>query len=155
MQPQLVLTKTMKGIAELEQRSLGLSQVMRRVLIMLDGRRSVAVLMHENAGALDVVATIEHLLALGLVTPLGGATSTPAAVSAHATPSQALVHMAEALLGSAADKVTQKLQAARDDPTELKLAVDACVRLIRLTIDEGKASDFRRQADVIVARTSA
>lgn len=169
MQPGLVLSKTMKGIVELEQRSMGLTQVMRRVLIMLDGRRSVGALMHENAGAFDVVATLEHLIALGLVAgpgATGAEVSGPArpgssaasagmpAATAAATPCDALVNMAEGLIGSAAAaKVVVKLRAGSADPEQLRAAVDACVRLIRLTIDEAKAADFRRQAEVILQRS--
>lgn len=159
MQPGLVLSKTMKGIVELEQRSMGLSPVMRRVLIMIDGRRSVGTLMHEQAGAFDVVATLEHLIALGLVAGPGVAAaavadSAPGSAAGATTPCDALVNMAEALLGSAAAaKVVVKLRAGGDDPEPLRAAVDACVRLIRLTIDEAKAADFRRQADLILQRS--
>jgi hypothetical protein len=169
MQPELVLGKTMKGIVELEQRSMGLSLVMRRVLIMIDGHRSVGALMHEQAGAFDVVATLEHLIALGLVAGPGVAAaavadSAPGSAGAAGagmppgrsatTPCDALVNMAEALLGSAAAaKVVVKLRAGGDDPEPLRAAVDACVRLIRLTIDEAKAADFRRQADLILQRS--
>lgn len=167
MQPGLVLSKTMKGIVELEQRSMGLSPVMRRVLIMIDGRRSVGALMHEQAGAFDVVATLEHLIALGLVAGPGVAAaavadSAPGSAAgagmppgrSATTPCDALVNMAEALLGSAAAaKVVIKLRAGGDDPEPLRAAVDACVRLIRLTIDEAKAADFRRQADLILQRS--
>jgi hypothetical protein len=169
MQPELVLSKTMKGIVELEQRSMGLTQVMRRVLIMLDGRRSVGALMHENAGAVDVVATLEHLIALGLVAGPGmpgaggSGAARPGSVSAGMppgsaapTPCDAVANMAEGLIGSAAAaKVVVKLRAGSADPEQLRAAVDACVRLIRLTIDEAKAADFRRQADVILQRGPA
>lgn len=154
MQPQLVLVKTNKGVAEMEQRTLGLSLAMRRVLIMVDGRCSVGALMHDNAGAFDVVAILGRLIALELVAPAGGGSAPPPAslgVLAGGDASQALANMAEALLGTdAASKVAQKLNHAGNDPAALQLAVAACVRLIRLTIDETKAADFRRHAELIM-----
>lgn len=154
MQPELILGKTAAGVAELEKRALGLGMAMRRLLIMVDGHRSVADLMHANAASMDVVATLDQLLALGLIAAPAGtraASMQSDDVQNAGSPRQALMHMAETLLGAGAGAVVNKLRSAADERAELQPAVDACARLIRLTIDENKAADFRRQAEVILA----
>lgn len=153
MQPELILGKTSAGVTELEKRALGLGMAMRRLLIMVDGQRSVADLMHANAASMDVVATLDQLLALGLIAAPAGTRAADMPAEAAQTlggPRQALMHMAESLLGAGADAVVNKLRNAADERAALQPAVDACVRLIRLTIDENKAADFKRQAEVIL-----
>ncbi|MCK9367425.1 MAG: hypothetical protein M0P72_09805 [Metallibacterium scheffleri] len=153
MRPELVLGKTAAGVSELDKRALGLGMAMRRLLIMVDGQRSVADLMHANAASIDVVATLDQLLALGLIAAPAGTrdANMPAeAAQVPGGPRQALMHMAETLLGTGAGAVFNKLQHASDERAALQPAVDACVRLIRLTIDENKAADFKRQAEVIL-----
>jgi hypothetical protein len=153
MRPEQILGKTPAGVTELEKRALGLGMAMRRLLIMVDGQRSVADLMHANATSMDVVATLDQLLALGLIAaPTGTRVADMPAEAAQALggPRQALMHMAETLLGTGAGAVLNKLQHASDERAALQPAVDACVRLIRLTIDENKAADFKRQAEVIL-----
>ena len=148
-----LLGKTAASVAELERRALGLGMVMRRLLIMVDGHRSVADLMHANAASMDVVATLDQLLALGLIaTPAGTRDADMAAEAAQVpdSPRQALMHMAETLLDTGAGAVLNKLQHASGERAALQPAVDTCVRLIRLTIDENKAADFKRQAEVIL-----
>jgi hypothetical protein len=63
--------------------------------------------------------------------------------------------MAETLLGNARGaKVLAKLRSAPDAQPELSAAVDACVRLIRLTIDERLADNFKSQATLILGRSA-
>ncbi len=60
--------KTPKGIEEMTQRNHGLSQRARRVLIMLDGKRTAADIaeMFPDVGA----ALLDELIANGFATPL-------------------------------------------------------------------------------------
>lgn len=164
MQPQLVLRKTPAGAEEMRRNALGLGPRVRRVLIQIDGHRTIAQLLHDNAGALDVTAAIEQLLKSGLVAPLEGADAAPdvPVQAAHVqsipdgSPRDALVQMAETLLGAkAASQVVLKLQATADTPEALSGAIDSCARLIKLFIDEDKAADFRRQANVILGQSQS
>jgi hypothetical protein len=73
-----VYAKTAKGVAEVGTRSGAVSLAARRVLIMIDGKRSIAEL-GPLTQATDVGAIVEQLEALGLVQPADGmaATSPP------------------------------------------------------------------------------
>lgn len=158
MQSETVFVKTARGIEELEHRSLGLSATTRRLLILIDGQRTVGQLIHDNARSMDVAAALEQLHAHGLVTERGHAPAPPTeaapaapAKNADTPPRVALVEMCKTVLGAQhAERISAKLENIPDDADELRKAIDNCVRLIRLTIDEGKAEDFRRQAEVIL-----
>lgn len=155
MQPGVVLAKTEKGLHEIEHRGAALTAAARRVLILVDGQRSVSDLMHELAHHADVAALLDQLQQLGLVHTIGKPDA--AAISANAADSrrEVLAQMAETLLGNARGaKVLAKLRSAPDAQAELSAAVDACVRLIRLTIDERLADDFKSQAALILRRTA-
>jgi len=88
MNGSLIYAKTPKGVAEVGARSAQLSMVARRVLIMMDGKRTVddlAVLV--RAGEIDAIVT--QLESEGLAERAGGvvaATVAPRAISEPARP---------------------------------------------------------------------
>jgi len=153
MQPEWVFSKTPRGSAELEQRSLGLTFMCRRLLIMVDGKRTLGELIHDLGGSMDVLAMLEKLVANDLVAaPAGAVMRRPEGPHAiELGPKARLCELADSLLGSAAAKISAKITACGDGAEELNACVDACVRLIRLTIDETKAAEFKRQASTILA----
>jgi hypothetical protein len=66
MNPGIIYTKTDLGRAEIAERSRDLSAMQRRVLIVVDGHKTVNDLgAMVRVGELD--ATLEHLLQLGLI----------------------------------------------------------------------------------------
>jgi len=65
----LVPIKTPEGHAELRLRLRGLSQRHRTVLLLVDGRRSAAQVMHMAAAAGVPASCFDELLALGLIAP--------------------------------------------------------------------------------------
>jgi hypothetical protein len=159
---ETVYAKTARGIEELEHRSLGLGATTRRLLILIDGKRTVAQLVHDNAGSMDVAQALDQLRSHGLIAEVGQESS-PATSSAPASPPAAtadhggsirgaLIEMCSTVLGEQhASRIATKLESIEDDDIDqFAQAVDKCVRLIRLTIDEDKAEDFRRQAEVIL-----
>lgn len=158
MRSEIAFIKTARGIEELEHRALGLGATTRRLLILIDGQRTVGHLIHENARSMDVASALEQLLSLGLIAERGqlsGAASPPSDSSKSIDGSlrHALVEMATSVLGEQhAARIAAKLEGLPDNAAELGKAIDNCVRLIRLTIDEGKAEDFRRQAEIILRR---
>ena len=155
MQPGVVLAKTEKGLHEIEHRGAALTAAARRVLILVDGQRSVSDLMHELAHHADVAALLDQLQLLGLVHPIGKPDAAGISVSAADSRRDALVQMAETLVGNGRGaKVLAKLRSAPDAQSDLSAAADACVRLIRLTIDERLADDFKSQAALILRRSS-
>ena len=62
----VVFAKTAKGVAEIDSRAAGLSARVRRVLIFVDGKRSVAAL-RELVQADDLTHTLGALEELGLI----------------------------------------------------------------------------------------
>lgn len=148
--------KTARGIEELEHRALGLSITTRRLLIQIDGRRTVAQLIHDNARSMDVSTALDELRAHGLIAEPGQEgtqAATPAAKpQGGGSTREALIAMSAAVLGDKhSQRIATKLESIDSDDAEyLGEVVDSCVRLIRLTIDEAKAEDFRRQAEVIL-----
>lgn len=155
MRSETVFTKTARGVEELENRALGLGMITRRLLIQIDGRRTVAELVHVNAGSMDVSAELEVLCSHGLIAEPGmeNAQASPgAATKAAGSMRDALIAMAASVLGDTyAERIAGKLEPLpENDAAALAEVIDSCVRLIRLTIDEDQAEDFRRQAQVIL-----
>lgn len=72
--PNTIFKKTEAGVAEVSARALGLRAVLRRVLIMVDGRQTVATLASTVRGE-EIDGLIYELQSLGLVDPTGGATA--------------------------------------------------------------------------------
>ncbi len=67
--------------------------------------------------------------------------------------SRALVGVAESILGDKSGKVVKKLGEAGDSREELSAAVDGCYKLIRLTIDESRAEEFRSAAKALITHS--
>jgi len=78
MNSKLIYSKTPKGVAEVGNRSGGLSMAVRRVLIMTDGKRSVGEL-RAMLGATDTGDILAMLAELGHVQVTGGAMAAPSA----------------------------------------------------------------------------
>jgi hypothetical protein len=154
VRPETVFTKTPQGLEELESRALGLGPMTRRLLIQVDGRRTVDQLIHDNAGSMDVSAELERLRSRGLIAEPGQAGPKPETPPPGTGESmrEALIAMCATVLGDQhATRIATKLEGIpANDAEQLGQVVDSCVRLIRLTIDEDKGEMFRRQAEVIL-----
>lgn len=76
MKPTDLFHKTAKGLAEVERRSEGLAKPLRRVLIVVDGRRDVEELsVFARAGELDGI--LDALWKQGYIEPVGGSIPDP------------------------------------------------------------------------------
>jgi len=64
----------------------------------------------------------------------------------------AIVNVAESILGDKSAKIVKKLEEAGNSREALSSAVDGCYKLIRLTIDESRAEEFRKAAKDLLAR---
>ena len=69
MDRKLVLTKTEKGIEALQRRSADLSQRLRAVLVLVDGRQSAATLIERFSALNGMQAALQQLLEQGLIAP--------------------------------------------------------------------------------------
>lgn len=144
--------KTDKGRAEILQRQHGLAPRARTVLIQLDGRTPLRLLLERNAVNPHFVDDVALLHAQGYITavhPDGTVERARATAGGKADPRDTLVDLAEQLLGKHAPPIVARIQKCGDRPEDLSACIEACQKLIRLTIDEAKAEQFARQAHAV------
>lgn len=118
-----VIAKTAKGAQEIQTRALGLPQKLRALLIMVDGKQSVAALIQRFGGLGDVEASLSELLAQGYVQAVSAPAPVAAAVPSAATGAvpeetleravRGLCSLLHELLGPDADDFTDQLERAR------------------------------------------
>jgi hypothetical protein len=155
MEPHVVLARTAQGADALARQDHALPRTLRHALILVDGHATVEKLEQRGAMIPEFGAALRELVARGLVAPVGHAFA--AANGGGAAPGTngtrtALVRLAEGILGDKSAKVVRKLQDAGASPVELTVAVDSCYKLIRLTIDEKAAEEFRAAARQALAK---
>ncbi len=158
MDSAAVLVKTDKGTAELAQRSDAVPQKLRAILIMVDGKTKFGDLLSRYA---DLPDFNEHLLWLvdnGFVQPEGKSGDAGAQVATShatftptATGRAGLIELAQQLLGEHGKNVVQRLQDTEDEKQALVETLARCHKLIKLSIDEGKAEQFRNQGIKLLA----
>lgn len=158
MDSTLILVKTSKGIEEIKNRSFGLSQNLRALLIMADGATSLSSLLGRTGQPQQAEEGIAWLVREGFIESVPGKRpAAPAAAPANApdsgqiSPKQMLIAMSRELLGPDAPKVIQRLQDAPESPAELGAAIERCHKFIKLTIDEKKAEQFMRAGQALLA----
>ncbi len=164
-----VYAKTDRGLEELAHRTAALPQRVRSVLILVDGRTSTEDLLRKCAFIPQCAEHLAWLYAQGLIAPVAGsapptasslrAPAPPAATSTTRTPNQpdvpedlkaSLIRLVHELLGVQGGGVVQRLADAGGGHDALVLAVDRCYKLIRLSIDEKKAEQFKRAATALL-----
>jgi hypothetical protein len=125
-------------------------QKLRAILIMVDGKTQWGDLVSRYAGLPEFNEQLTWLVDNGFVAAAGASGSTsPRAATGQATftPSAAgragLIELAQHLLGAHGEKVIQRLQETEDARDALVQAVERCCKLIKLSIDESKAEQFR------------
>lgn len=163
MDRSIVLGKTRRGVDELAQRTAALPQKLRSVLILVDGKTAYGELLRKFSFMPQCGEHLAWLLQQGFVqalsampvavavAPLAAAPDTAAAspIPASHAPSarsarNALLALAHELLGPHAGAVVQRLQDTEDTREALTPTLERCHKLIRLSIDEKKAEQFRR-----------
>jgi hypothetical protein len=161
--PELVLAKTSVGLREIAERHFGLDLRLRRVLILVDGKASISELLRRAAGIPDFVETLKALIERGFVAPADGGSSDSgqetvpmgsvedSAVAEGSAVQKQIADVARQLLGDHAERVVTRLASGGSNTIDLGMSVDACYKLIKLTIDEKKAEDFLQRARRILA----
>lgn len=155
---QLVFGKTARGAAEVSARSGGLSLGARRVLIMIDGKRTVADLA-PLARTGEISSIIEQLEAQGFVQAVesggGGAAAPPApAEASDELPEERLVASFETVrrravrelsdrLGPDAEVMAVRLEQCRT-ADELRQRLHEAERLIAGMLGDAHAQEFLR-----------
>jgi hypothetical protein len=97
LDPRLVYAKTPAGVAEVQRRSLELQPAARRVLLLVDGRRPLA-LLPARVRAGEMPKLVEQLLAAGLITLAGIVDELPPGWSEARDPQ--LAHFKKAMRGA-------------------------------------------------------
>jgi len=147
-----VLVKTDKGAEELALRTGAVPHKLRAILILVDGKTRWGDLLNRYSGLPEFSEHLTWLVDNGFIAVEGksGSTGTSAATD-HATfmPSAAgragLIELAHHLLGAHGHSVIQRLQDTEDAHDALAQALERCCKLIKLSIDENKAEQFRTQ----------
>ncbi len=147
-----ILEKTQKGRDELATRANHLAPGQRNLLIMADGHRRVSELLKVGTDpercmqALRGLCDDGYLVRNAAATPSDAPDSLFAADSAQQTPHALLIALIEEQFGAQAPKLVQKIEQHPDTPEGRAAAVQACVKFIRLFIDEKQAALFSQRA---------
>jgi len=155
----VILVKTRKGQEELAQRSGALSQKQRSMLILVDGKTPSSALISKCSFFSNCSDQLDWLLEQGYV-ELGSAAARAARAAPNGKPPvqtagpasarEALIGLAQTLLGNHASTVVRRLQESPDNPDALRATLERCHKLIRLSIDEKKAEHFLLQGTALL-----
>jgi len=153
MNSQARIRKTPKGEEEIQKRTHRLEHSLRILLILVDGASTVASVTAKAAGMPDVEANLRQLMAQGFVEIDGESPSATdgSGASDVAGIKAALIGIARELLGSGADKVVAKLEAAPNTRDGLLEATSQCKKVMKLLIDEKKAEQFTARCTALLA----
>jgi hypothetical protein len=158
MNPETVYVKTERGKERFEARDI--PTTLRHALILVDGRSTLDELMRKGAGLDNLADSFEMLEEMGLMAPVGSVAAMQAAAPASAdqpasgggNAKRQLMALAISILGDKSDKITRKIEETVDSPAALINTIDSCGKVIRLTIDEKKATEFLEAARSIMSK---
>jgi hypothetical protein len=158
-----VYIKTVRGSEEIASRSHGLSSRARAMLIMVDGRRSAAILLAQSSERAEAESHLAALLDGGFIAAVAPSVPTTPPV---APPTQAPVQATLAVdlatikhyisstlhdtLGPDADMFTMKVEAAKNMPELLTLS-EKLVDVIRGVGGKRKADDFKEKISAMLS----
>ncbi|MEW6561333.1 MAG: hypothetical protein AB1412_14200 [Pseudomonadota bacterium] len=153
-----IFEKTPKGRDELATRAHGLLPGQRNLLIMADGHRPVAELLKAGTDPQRCMQALRGLIDEGyLILSAGGtagalprATVGVAASPTATDPHALLIALVEEQFGAQAPRLVQKIEQHPDTPEGRAAAVQACVKFVRLFIDEKQASAFAQRAQELL-----
>lgn len=150
MDSAAVLIKTDKGAEELALRTGSVPSKLRSILILVDGKTRWGDLLDRYSGLPEFSEQLTWLVDNGFIEAEGKSGGTGArtatdhaAFTPSATGRAGLIELADHLLGAHGHTVIQRLQDTEDAHDALVQALERCCRLIKLSIDEGKAEQFR------------
>jgi hypothetical protein len=163
MNGAIIFGKTPKGLQELAHRTAAVPQKLRSVLILVDGKTRRAELLQrcsfipqcdehlawlEQNGYIEAVSSGKAAVA---DLPAASTGSAPMPAPVALSPRKALLDLAQELLGAHAGAVVQRLQDTDDQHDALAQTLERCYKLIRLSIDEKKAEQFRKAGTAMLA----
>lgn len=152
MDSSVILAKTRKGLDELAQRTGAVPQKLRSVLILVDGKTRYVDLLNKCSFIPGCNEHLTWLMQNGFLQTVGASPASDAAPASAATsPKATLLNLAHELLGAHAGAVVQRLQDTVDTHDALVQTLERCHKLIRLSIDEKKAEQFRRLGSALLS----
>jgi len=137
-----VYSKTAKGEEELHSRKHGLPLQERRVLILVDGVSDVQRILEKGEGLPDIEESLERLEREGYIS--AGAESVSPDIKSE------LIEMARRVLGPNAGRIVKKIENSEGSREALKATLEECKKLVKLTIDEGKAEQLAEECTRII-----
>lgn len=160
MELTTVLKKTVKGVEELKTRKYNLSQALRMVLILIDGKSNVAALKKKAISLAELEDYLQDLVTGGYVQDQNKfTTDAPAPSSTGKTGNESpttmakweIVGMVRDIVGSEfGERATKRFMEIDDTQKALSNALDQCFEYIELTIDSKKAKVVRQKgADIL------
>ena len=149
-----IFEKTPKGRDELATRAHGLLPGQRNLLILADGHRPVSELIKAGTDSQRCMQALRQLVDDGYLVLTAGASA--ASVASSPTPQGAagphamLIALIEEQFGAQAPRLVQKIEQHPDTVEGRAAAVQACVKFIRLFIDEKQAAAFAQRAQELL-----
>lgn len=159
-----IFEKTPKGRDELATRAHGLLPGQRNLLILADGHRPVRELLKAGTDPQRCLQALRGLIDEGYLarsaggtagqspSPTPGPTTSAAATASAASPHALLIALVEEQFGAQAPRLVQKIEQHPDTSEGRAAAVQACVKFIRLFIDEKQATAFAQRAQELLPR---
>lgn len=158
MNPNSVLSKTQKGVREIETRENKLDHRLRALLIMVNGRATAGEIARKFEQLGDIGSMIDRLIAQGFVAEGAGETVAPAAAAPAApgtgTPApgdlkrvqvELCTHLRN-VLGPDADLITAKIEACKT-MAELRSYFGAQRDMLSEWLGKTKSAAFWAKAD--------
>ena len=154
MRPDLILFRTAKGEALAQGHSHEISANLRRALLVVDGKTSVADIAKKVFWVSDVVAVLQELYKLELInddvsTIQGDVSQTG---GGGLLLKIKLAGLARELLQDNAGRIIKRIEDADGTPEALDEALLSCKKLIKLTINDNIADIFLRRGREIIGK---
>jgi hypothetical protein len=148
MHPDLILFRTAKGEEIAQGHGHQIASNLRRALLAVDGKTSVASLTKKVFWVSDVMTVLKELYSLGLihddVKTIQGATVTQSGGAGLLLKVQ-IVKIAKELLGKDAERIIKKIEEVDGTPEALEQMLLSCKKLIKLTINDQVAETFLKR----------
>ena len=152
MLPHLVLFRTPKGEDVLHGDRHAISTNLRRALLTIDGKTSVAELEKKVFWVSDVKEVLEELFAAGFVHHDLSAVQTAETAAPVQSLKVQLAALAREMLGSNSERMIKKMEEVDGSPEALEQVLLGCKRTIKLTISEDLADVFWQRGRKIIGK---
>lgn len=145
MNPNSVLSKTQKGVREIETRENRLDHRLRALLIMVNGRATAGEIAKKFEQLGDIGSMIDRLIAQGFVAESAAGAAAPAPGDLKRVQVELCTHLRN-VLGPDADLITAKIEACKT-MAELRNYFGAQRDMLNEWLGKTKSAAFWAKAD--------